>query len=99
MNKGFAKTKNNEYIKAYSNYGGIMRAPSKAGASKLDNPTRVRSNQPLGTDPHVLWEGTDPCEAGGMAVGQPQCESVKVLSPEIFLIPRGPRCSYTGSQY
>ncbi len=64
-----------------------MRAPSKAGANKLDNPTRVKPNQQPGTEPHV-WQGNEPCEAEGRAVGQPQCESVKVLSPEISNVPR-----------
>jgi len=43
-------------------------------------------NQQPGTEPHV-WQGNEPCEAEGMAVGQPQCESVKVLSPEITIVP------------
>ena len=64
-----------------------MRVPSKAGANKLDNPTRVMPNQQPGTEPHV-WQGNEPCEAEGMAVGQPQCESVKVLSPEIAHVSR-----------
>jgi hypothetical protein len=64
-----------------------MRVPSKAGANKLDNPTRVMPNQQPGTEPHV-WQGNEPCEAEGRAVGQPQCESVKVLSPEIAHVSR-----------
>ena len=75
-----------------------MRAPSKAGANKLDNPTWIKLSQQSRTEPHV-WQGNEPCEAEGRAVGQPQCESVKVLSPEIFLIPKGPRFSFAGSQY
>ena len=58
-----------------------LRAPSKAGANKLDNPTRVMLNQQPGTEPRV-WQGNEPCEAGGRAVGQPQCESVKVRAPK-----------------
>ena len=35
----------------------------------------------------------------GKGVCQPQCESVKVLSPEIYPCCIGPRVSFSGSQY
>ena len=35
----------------------------------------------------------------GKDVCQPQCESVKVLSPEIIPYCTGPRVSFSGSQY
>ncbi len=65
-----------------------MGAPSEAGANKLDNPTRVKASHQHGTEPHV-WGGNEPDEAVGMAVHQPQCESVKVISPEILVIAMG----------
>lgn len=35
-------------------------------------------NQQPGIEPHA-WQGNEPCEAEGGAVGQPQCENEKVL--------------------
>ena len=65
-----------------------MSAPSKANVGKLDNPARVTANHRHGTEPCV-WGGNESCEATGMAVYQPQYESVKVLSPEIILVALG----------
>ncbi len=61
-----------------------MRVPSEAKAIKLDNPAQVKRNQRPGTELHILG-GNEQIEAVARAVGQPQCASVKVLSPEIFL--------------
>ena len=55
-----------------------MRAPSKAGANKLDKPTRVKPNQQPGTEPHV-WQGNEPCEADGRAVGLTHSRGVGIV--------------------
>ncbi len=75
-----------------------MRAPSEAGANKLDNPTQVKSNQQPGTESCVRG-GNELCEAKRMAVSQPQCVSVKAMSPEIVNVPIGPKFSCARSQY
>ena len=62
-----------------------MGAPSEAKAIKLDNPAQAKRSQQPGTELHTLG-GNEQSEAVARAVGQPQCASVKVLSPEIFLI-------------
>ena len=60
-----------------------MRAPSKAKAIKLDNPAQAKPNQQPETELHILG-GNEQYEAVARAVYQPQCASVKVLSPVIF---------------
>ena len=62
-----------------------MSAPSKAKAIKLDNPAQAKPNQQPVTELYALG-GNKQREAIARAVDQPQCASVKVLSPEIFLI-------------
>ena len=60
-----------------------MSVPSKAKAIKLDNLAQEKSNQQPVTKLHRLG-GNKQSEAVVRAVDQPQCASVKVLSPEII---------------
>ncbi len=62
-----------------------MSAPRKAKVIKLDNPAQEKPNQQPVTELYALG-GNEQREAIARAVDQPQCESVKVLSPEIILI-------------
>ena len=62
-----------------------MSVPSKAKAIKLDNPAQTKVSHQSETKLHRLG-GNKQLEAVVRAVYQPQCESVKVLSPVIFNI-------------